>query len=159
MRAVLTSNPEPDEPALITTMAVGTQLSLSDRREHIKQWQISACDGDETTASTATISALYDSLISFLKAVIECNRISEPGSKYHSLLEQNVAALFFWGRDFGVSQGELDTALQFSHRLRDTVLTLLVSLGDLLSFGKYVLIYHRCLIDRTSRTRQDYTCA
>lgn len=46
-----------------------------------------------------------------------------------------MAALHFWGLDFGVSHGKLDMTLQYSPRLRDTVLTVLVSVGDLLSIG------------------------
>jgi hypothetical protein len=113
------------------------QASLS-RTEDIKRWQIQTYDGDEATVSTTNIpmvSTLYDGLMSFLKIILAYARDQKPKPTYYASLEQSVATLFFWGRDFGVSQGELDMTLQFSHRLRDTVLTLLISLGDLLSLG------------------------
>ncbi|KAJ4358715.1 18S rRNA maturation protein [Didymosphaeria variabile] len=116
-------------------MATGQSRTSSSRAEDIKKWQIQTRDGDERTVSTANISTLYDGLMSFLKAILAHTREQGTEVSYYSSLEQSIATLFFWGRDFGVSQGELDAALQYSHRLRDTVLTLLVALGDLLNLG------------------------
>ncbi|OAG06641.1 uncharacterized protein CC84DRAFT_1257937 [Paraphaeosphaeria sporulosa] len=111
-----------------------------DRTEDIKKWQIQTYDGAEANVSRAIISTLYDVLINSLKALLQHAKQEEPESPNLGFLERNLTALFFWGRDHGVSQGELDAALQFSHRLRDTVLTLLVSLGDLLSQGLIHLV-------------------
>ncbi|KAF2438858.1 hypothetical protein P171DRAFT_370916 [Karstenula rhodostoma CBS 690.94] len=116
-------------------MATGKPQALSDRTEDIRKWQIQAYDGAEANASRAIISTLYDGSMSVLKAILEHTKKEPTEHSRYPFLERSLAALFFWGRDHGVSQGELDAALQFSHRLRDTVLTLLVSLGDLLSLG------------------------
>ena len=116
-------------------MATGKQSSIYIGSENIQRWQISTCENDEITSPTATISTLYSGIISFLKVVTDNARKSERVPPYFPSLEQASAALFFWGRDFGVSQGQLDNTLQFSNRLRDTVLTVLASLGDLLSLG------------------------
>jgi hypothetical protein len=119
-------------------MATKKVLSFSDRSEEIRKWQITAHEGgSETTVPTAIISTLYDALMGFLRIVLDHTRRHQATPSYYSSLENSAAALLFWGRDFGVSQGELDVALQYSHRLRDTVLTLLVSLGDLLSLGNH----------------------
>ena len=116
-------------------MAHENELHLQDRSENIKRWQLAACYGDESPFSTAIISALYDSIMGFLETVLDHAKKCTPRPLYCPSLEKSVVTLFFWGRDHNVSHGGLDAALQFSHRLRDTVLTLLVSLGDLLSVG------------------------
>jgi hypothetical protein len=129
---------------LTAIMATGQFQASLRSTDDIKKWQIQTCDGDEAIVSTANVpmvSTLYDGLMSFLKVILAHARDQKPEPTYYASLEESIASLFFWGRDFGVSQGELDMALQFSHRLRDTVLTLLISLGDLLSLG----IYFRCL--------------
>jgi hypothetical protein len=57
---------------------------------------------------------------------------SHSESHYDSL--QNISAsLFFWGLDFDVSRGGLDENLQHSDLLRETVLTVLVSIGQCIS--------------------------
>jgi hypothetical protein len=120
-------------------MATKKVLSLSDRSEEIRKWQITTSEGGSgTTVPTAIMSTLYDALMGFLKIVLDHARRRQPTPSYYSSLEDDAAALLFWGCDFGVSQGELDVALQYSHRLRDTVLTVLVSLGDLLSLGNHI---------------------
>ncbi|KAF2649714.1 hypothetical protein K491DRAFT_172300 [Lophiostoma macrostomum CBS 122681] len=116
-------------------MTTTKPLSLSDRSDLINKWQTSACHGDEGTVSTAIVAALYDSVMGNLKAILERAKKTEPRPSYYASLEKNVAALFFWGRDFGLSTGDLDVALQFSRRLRDTVLTLLISLANLTTCG------------------------
>lgn len=119
-------------------MTIGQSQESASRIEDIRRWQIQTYDGDGSIVPTANIAALYDGLITFLKAILTYTRKQRPEPSYLSSLEGSVTTLFFWGRDFGVSQGELDTALQFSNRLRDTILTLLASLGDLLSLGKLI---------------------
>lgn len=121
-------------------MTTGKRPTFHLQSENIQQWQISTCEDNELALPTATISALYNGIVGFLKVVTDNARKNEPCPSYFSTLEQAVAALFFWGRDFGVPQGELDTALQFSNRLRDTVLTILASLGELSSLGNTPLL-------------------
>lgn len=116
-------------------MTTGKRPKFHLQSENIQQWQISTCEDDELALPTVTISALYNGIVGFLKVVTNNVRKNEPCPSYFSTLEQAAAALFFWGRDFGVPQGELDTALQSSNRLRDTVLTILASLGDLSTLG------------------------
>ncbi|PSN61666.1 hypothetical protein BS50DRAFT_533540 [Corynespora cassiicola Philippines] len=116
-------------------MAPEGPLSVENRNENIKRWQLSACYGDDTTVSASVISAIYDGLMISFKTVLAEARHERPEPQYLLSLEQCIAALFFWGQDFSVLQGELDTRLQYSHRLRETVLTVLVSLADLLVLG------------------------
>lgn len=90
--------------------------------------------GNQATVSTGVIGSLFDGLITFLKLMLETLKKGElePPPRYWSL-EGNLAPLFFWGKDFNVSNGELDIALQHSIRLRDTVLTVLISIGEFMS--------------------------
>ncbi|KAF2012581.1 hypothetical protein BU24DRAFT_425218 [Aaosphaeria arxii CBS 175.79] len=104
------------------------------RHEAIKEWQTKTHPEAEATTK-ADIASLYDGLLSFLRLALKELESCDPRPDYVPSLEKSVATLFFWGRDLEVPQGELDLTLQYSHRLRDTVLTLLVSLGDLLSHG------------------------
>ena len=50
------------------------------------------------------------------------------------LLKEELDKLYMWGESFG--PGELDKALEVSEELRDSVLDLLVNLGELLICGK-----------------------
>ncbi|CAI6342535.1 unnamed protein product [Periconia digitata] len=109
--------------------------AVSDRSGNIRAWQMTAQHGNESAVSTAIIAALFDSLIAFLQTILHQAKKEDAVPSYLAPLLDNMAALHFWGLDFGVSQGDLDMALQYSHRLRDTVLIILVSVGDLLSRG------------------------
>jgi hypothetical protein len=48
-------------------------------------------------------------------------------------LEKNAAALLFWGTDHGVSKGNLVMGLQHSILLRDTVLVIFISIGEMMT--------------------------
>lgn len=110
-----------------------------DRTEEIKKWQIQIRDVDEDNVSTSIISTLYDGSMGLLKALVKQVKYQELGEVNQTSLSRDLATLFSWGRDHGVFEGELDAALQSSHRLRGMLLTLLVSLANLLSRGKPLL--------------------
>ena len=56
-----------------------------------------------------------------------------PGPRSY-LLKEELGKLYLWGEMFG--PGELDKALSVSEELRDSVLDLLVNLGELVLCGK-----------------------
>jgi hypothetical protein len=91
---------------------------------------------DETGASIHTIGSLFDGLMICLKTVLYHIQQSSPEPSYYGSLEKSAAALLFWGSDHGVSHGDLDKALRYSGFLRDTVLLVLTSIGDILSQSK-----------------------
>jgi hypothetical protein len=118
------------------------------RNEAIKIWQSSANEELESTVSTGIIGTLFDGLLQFLKSILKTLQKCQPKSADRGKLENSLAALFFWGRDLGVSNGELDMKLQHSPRLRDTVLSLLISIGEFMSHGKFTgqrLLFGQCL--------------
>jgi len=114
---------------------VTADTPLFQRLEAIREWQVTATPGSEAAVSTAVIATLFDGILGFFTLLLrDCKEHRSDSSEYRSL-EKNAAALFFWGRDHGVSQGDLDMALQYSHCLRDTVLAVLVSLGQFMIGG------------------------
>jgi hypothetical protein len=93
---------------------------------------------DEAETSIRIIGSLFDGLMICLKTVLYHIRRSSPEPLYYRSLEKSAAALLFWGGDHGVSHGDLDKALQHSGFLRDTVLMVLTSIGDILSQSKSI---------------------
>lgn len=100
----------------------------------IRSWQARADAADEATLSTGIIGSLFDGLVAFLKAVLDSSR-HNPEFQHYQSLESDCATLLFWGFDLGVSKGDLDTRLQHSEQLRHTVLTILISIAELISQG------------------------
>lgn len=109
-----------------------------DRSGEVQQWQATVLHDSQSNVSAALIAAFYDSLMTFLRHVVNKARKQQAVPSYYQSLLDSIAALHFWGLDFRVSQGELDMSLQYSHHLRDTVLTVLASMGDLLCNGSYL---------------------
>lgn len=107
-------------------------------KDEVTIWQKKVNVRDEVGFPTCVIGSLFDSLLSFLKAVLHDMKQSSPEPPYYRSLEKSAAALFFWGSDHGVSHGALDRDLQHSSHLRDTVLLVLTSIGDLLSQSKQI---------------------
>lgn len=110
-----------------------THPSLSPiRLDAIQQWQKQT----QTEQETATIIAsLYENVLHGLKILFQEVQTDTSATQSSRLLEESIATLFFWGQDFQVPEGSLDSALRFSHRLRDTVLLILISLGESLHYG------------------------
>jgi hypothetical protein len=108
------------------------QLSTSSN-DALPFWQTKTDPRDEMRPSICIIGSLFDGLMGCLKAVLFHVQQSSPEPPYYRSLEKSAAALLFWGSDHGVTQGDLDRALQYSRHVRDTVLLVLTSIGDLLS--------------------------
>jgi hypothetical protein len=101
-------------------------------------WQVKTDGIDEVGIANCIIGSLFDGLMGCLKAVLDHTRQSRPEPPHYWSLEKSAAALLFWGSDHGVSHGNLDRALKHSRLLRDTVLLVLTSIGDLLSQSKHM---------------------
>jgi hypothetical protein len=107
-------------------------------KDEFANWPTKADVRDRFGISTCIIGSLFDGLLSFLKAVLHDVKQCRPEPPHYRSLEKSAAALLFWGSDHGVSNGALDKDLQHSSLLRDTVLLVLTSIGDLLSQGKQI---------------------
>ncbi|OAL51019.1 hypothetical protein IQ07DRAFT_537378 [Pyrenochaeta sp. DS3sAY3a] len=79
------------------------------------------------------IGSLFNSLLELLGLILIDIRTQPDISEHHQSLESSCAAFLFWGTDHGVSQGDLDEALQDSAQLRDTCLMALTSIGQFLT--------------------------
>ncbi|EUC45203.1 hypothetical protein COCMIDRAFT_47993, partial [Bipolaris oryzae ATCC 44560] len=86
------------------------------------------------------IESLSRSLIETLGLILTEVRIYLDRAPHYSSLESSCAALFFWDTDLGLSRGELDDMLQDSPQLRDTCLTVLVSISQFVSTSLICLI-------------------
>ncbi|ORY05557.1 hypothetical protein BCR34DRAFT_590863 [Clohesyomyces aquaticus] len=118
-------------------MAVDQAAQPSQPIDAIQSWQSNAGAGagDEDTISKGIIGSLFDSIMGVLRCLLEHldkKDLAAPAqSNFHyDTLEKISASFFFWGLDFGVSRGDLDEILQYSDSLRDTVLIVLVSIGQ-----------------------------
>lgn len=97
--------------------------------DRIDIWQADAECTVEDRSSTGIIALLFDSLTTFLKLTLNEKGLQCTQSQALSL-KKDLASLYFWGADLGVLHGDLDNALQHSALLRDTLLAVLISLGD-----------------------------
>ncbi|KAH7071121.1 hypothetical protein BKA63DRAFT_67376 [Paraphoma chrysanthemicola] len=99
----------------------------------IETWQSGLCSKDEVELQTGIIGSLYNSLMNSLRGLLHDLNKHGFNSRHYRTIEKYAAALLFWGDDHGISQGQLDMALQSALFLRDTVLLVLISLGEFLS--------------------------
>jgi hypothetical protein len=79
------------------------------------------------------IGSLSKSLIETLGHILMEVRMQPDMAQHYGSLESSCAALFFWSNDLGLPQGELDDMLQDSPQLRDTCLTVLLSISQFAS--------------------------
>ncbi|XP_014560048.1 hypothetical protein COCVIDRAFT_52251, partial [Bipolaris victoriae FI3] len=86
------------------------------------------------------IGSLSRSLIETLGLILIEVRTHSDRALHYGSLESSCAALFFWDTDLGLSRGELDDMLQDSPQLRDTCLTVLVSISQFVSTSLIHLI-------------------
>ena len=103
--------------------------------EEIEKWRTRTDVGENVILSSGVIAGLFNGLLEFLKFLLQHFRTHDPESRHYRPLERSSTALLFWGSDLGVSHGDLDVALQHSCELRDTVLTILISIAELMSQG------------------------
>jgi hypothetical protein len=90
---------------------------------------------ENVAISSGVIAGLFNGLLEFLKFLLRHFREYDPESRHYRPLERSSTALLFWGSDLNVSHGDLDVALQHSGGLRDTVLTVLISIAEFMSQG------------------------
>lgn len=101
--------------------------------EEITIWQTKSYSKDEVGVSSGIIGSLFDAIISCFQGVLHELIQRSPEPAFYVSLEKNAAALLFWGSHHSVSQGDLDRTLQHSQVVRDMVLLVLISIGDILS--------------------------
>jgi hypothetical protein len=111
-----------------------------DPQKKIERWQIESFVEDNSDALTGIVGSLFDGLTSSLQAVLHSLQKCDPEHPQLRPFERSAAALLFWGSDHGVPSGGLDRALQHSRNIRDTVLLVLISIGDLLSQGVHLIL-------------------
>jgi hypothetical protein len=126
-------------PALVLTAIImdnGTSQPANKNlvpQHKVDAWRIHADTRNQTGIATGIIGFLFDGLVGFLQTVLNNMRQGDVATPWYGSLEKNAAALLFWGLDHSVSKGELDTTLQHSGLLRDTVLLVLISIGEFIS--------------------------
>ena len=101
----------------------------------IQLWQAEAHGNKDGATSIGIIASLYEGLLEYLSAVLKALRQQDPTLDCYQSLESSSATLFFWGADLGVQKGDLDVLLQHSSHVRDTALTLLISIGNFMHQG------------------------
>lgn len=106
-------------------------------RDAIEIWQAEATEGNKAIASIGIIGSLFDGLVELFKIALKYLKNSESPLPHYASLESSLSTLFFWGRDFGVPDGELDLRLQHSGGLRGTVLVILISIAECVSEGMH----------------------
>ncbi|KAF1912800.1 hypothetical protein BDU57DRAFT_589640 [Ampelomyces quisqualis] len=99
----------------------------------IERWQADTNTQKDDDIGVGPIGSLFDSIVELLGFILTSMRKRPSISRHYQSLESSSAALFFWGTDLDVSQGELDEALHDSLQLRDTCLLVLVSIGELIT--------------------------
>ncbi|KAI4702901.1 hypothetical protein J4E81_001774 [Alternaria sp. BMP 2799] len=89
------------------------------------------------------LGSLFRSLIETMGLIMKevKSQCSEAG--HYVSLESTCAALLFWGNDLGLPQGKLDDKLQYSPHLRDTCITVLVSIARFVSTSLIGLVMTR----------------
>lgn len=102
----------------------------------IETWQAVTAAKVESSGAIGLIGSLFDGLLTSLQQVLRLLSSASCPIPHYQTLERSAAALLFWGNDHDVSGGELDERLQHSRLLRDTVLMILISIGELVSGGK-----------------------
>jgi hypothetical protein len=85
------------------------------------------------------IGSLFRSLIETLGLITIEIRLQSNIAQHYGSLESSCAALFFWGTDLGLLRGDLDDMLQDSPQLRDTCLTVLVSISQFVSTCTWII--------------------
>jgi hypothetical protein len=112
---------------------------------NIELWQADADAQRDDDIGAGPISSLFNSVVQLLGLILTAMRTRQNISHHYQSLESSFAALFFWGTDLDVSQGELDETLLDSPQLRDTCLLVLVSIGELItSCMLFLLLSLRC---------------
>jgi hypothetical protein len=85
------------------------------------------------------IVSLSRSLMETLRLILSEVRMQSDTAQHYGSLESSCAALFFWDTDLGLSRGELDDMLQDSPQLRNTCLTVLVSISQFASTCTWIV--------------------
>jgi hypothetical protein len=90
---------------------------------------------NEAAPPPTTIASLHNGIIKCLRAVLFDLDASADKLEHVKTLESAAAALLFWGIEHGVTRGDVDRTLQNSKFLRDTVIRVFISIGQLLDQG------------------------
>lgn len=105
-------------------------------REAIELWTKTE-DGLDLTDHVGIIGSLFESCLRLLNLLlVEVRKVKLTQFNYKDL-ENSMRTLFFWGEELGVSCGDLDKALVHAEETRDLTLSVLISLGDFLSHGRF----------------------
>ncbi|KAF3002703.1 hypothetical protein E8E13_010081 [Curvularia kusanoi] len=119
----------------MTTQRLDLAEGIVPKRK-VEMWHATADRTCNTDGTPGIIASFFDGLIAYLQGTLHNISDGDCERNVHQLLERCSATLLFWGFDHGVSQGKVDESLQHSTLLRDTVLVVLISIGELLSRGK-----------------------
>lgn len=98
----------------------------------VETWRAIADGTHDTGNAPGIIGSLFDGLIAYLQGMLREIVHPDVGPIAYGLLERSATSLLFWGLDHSVSQGDLDRSLQRSALLWDTILLILISIGELL---------------------------
>lgn len=112
----------------------------------IELWQADTSTQEKHVIGVGPVGSLYSSIVELLGLTLTSMRTQTSVSRHYQPLESISAALFFWGTDLNVSQGELDEAIRDSPQLRDTCLLVLVSIGELITSCMHLALQSSLLV-------------
>jgi hypothetical protein len=87
------------------------------------------------------IKDLYSMTIDLWRKVLLASRSSGSQHKPHNMTDDSFQTLHLWGMGHGVLDGDLDSCLQSSKELYDSVMSLLVSIAELLFYGQRLSLF------------------
>lgn len=99
----------------------------------VEEWQSEPNTNIDIDNGSGIIRSLFNGSTRFLQMILQQIRKNTGANAWYDSLERNAATLLFWGNDHGVPMGDLDNALQHSIFLRDTVILVFISIGELMS--------------------------
>jgi hypothetical protein len=82
------------------------------------------------------IKDLYSMTIDLWRRILLAPQISRPQDNSHNITDDCFQRLHLWGIGHGVLSGDLDSCLQNSKELYDSVMSLLMSIADLVFHGQ-----------------------
>jgi hypothetical protein len=114
-----------------------------DKLTYIQEWRNRSNYTQYTPGpiQLTVIKDLYSMTIDLWRRILLASLRSGSQDKPHNMTDDCFQTLHLWGMGHGVLDGDLDSCLQSSKELYDSVMSLLVSIAELLFNGQRLSIF------------------
>lgn len=110
-------------------------VAEDDKALQVQAWQQQATALAEVH-DLGVVGSIFESCLGLFKHLLSSLKTNEHQHNHKERAQSSLGSLFFWGDGFGAASGELDKVLEKSQDLRNMVLSICISIAEVLSEGE-----------------------